>query len=188
VSNQREGDVIGDVPEGLLSPKQDGALRAAVTILLDRFFADVGHLKAGGDFADTDMAEYLPPRFAAKYNHVFAKEFLVCLATVATKLIQPGNWPLACVGEELALSAMIQDAETILEERGGEADLGDFRELATKDNDYLMLFDMAWDGIEDADLGRQVRVMNLALNEWFEPFYEGIPVHPYVEPEPPSFS
>jgi hypothetical protein len=77
---------------------------------------------------------------------------------------------------------LIEEAESILEVRDEEADFGDFRELAFKDEDYLMLFDMAWDGIEDSDLGRQVRVMNLAFDEWFEPFYEGIPVHPYVEP------
>jgi hypothetical protein len=180
--------VIGDVPEGLLSATQMEALRRSATALLDRFFSDIGHLEAGGGFPDTDMMEYLPARFAPTYDHLFAKEFLVCLATVVSKLVQPGNWPLACVGEELALNALIENAEEILKEKGESGGLGDFRELATKDNDYLMLFDRAWDGIEDSDLGRQVRVMNLAFDEWFERFYEGIPVHPYVEPDSSSLS
>jgi hypothetical protein len=188
VSNLREREVIGDVPEGLLSPRQEQALRSATVVLLDRFFADVGYLEPGGDFADTDMVAYLPARFLPKYNHLFAKEFLVALSAVASKLVQPGNWPLACVAEELALNALIEEAESHLEARGEEADLGDFRELATKDKDYMWLFDMAWDGIEDSDLGRQEGVMNLAFDQWFEPFYEGIPVHPYVEPDSPSLS
>jgi len=174
--------LIGDVAAGLLSQHQERALKAAATTLLDRFFADVGHLEAGGDFESTDLIECLPPRFASKYDHLFAKEFVVCLAAVGSKLVQPGNWPLACVAEELALHALIEEAESILEVGDEEADFGDFRELAFKDDDYLMLFDMAWDGIEDSDLGRQVRVMNLAFDEWFEAFYERIPVHPYVEP------
>lgn len=178
--------VVGDVPEGFLTAKQEDALRKSATVLLDQFFSDIGHLEAGGDFADTNMVEYLPARFAPKYDHLFAKEFIVCLGTVVSKLVQPGNWPLACVGEELALNALIEDAEVILQERGDTGDLGDFRELGTKDNDYLMLFEMAWDGIEDSDLGRQVRVMNLAFDEWFVPFYEGVPVHPYVEPDSSS--
>ncbi len=101
VSHLRMQQVIGDVPEGMRAPAQEQALRSATVVLLDRFFADVGHLEAGGDFADTDMVAYLPQRFARKYNHLFGKEFLVALGTVASKLVQPGNWPLACVGEEL---------------------------------------------------------------------------------------
>ncbi|MGI8513900.1 MAG: hypothetical protein ACR2NT_01950 [Acidimicrobiia bacterium] len=75
------------------------------------------HLEAGGDFADTNMLEYLPARFAPKCDRLFAKEFIICLGTVVSKLVQPGNWPLACVGEELALIALIEDAEVILHER-----------------------------------------------------------------------
>ena len=187
-SNRRGQNVIGDVPEGMLSPKQEKALRSAAVALLDRFFADVGHLEAGGDFSDTDMAAYLPVRFLPKYNHLFAKEFLVAFSAVASKLVQPGNWPLACVAEELALHALIEEAESQLETRGEEAYLGDFRELATKDKDYMWLLDMAWDGIEDSEIGRQEGVMNLAFDAWFEPFFEGIPVHPYVEPDSSSFS
>ena len=47
--------MIGDVPEGMLTPIQEKALRATTVVLLDRFFADFGHREAGDDFADTDM-------------------------------------------------------------------------------------------------------------------------------------
>ena len=180
--------MIGDMPDGLLSSEQKDALRSAAVVLFDRFFADIGHLEAGGDFADTDMVEYLPARFLPKYDHLFAKEFLVCVATVAWKLVQPGHSMLACVGEELALHALVTEAEEILKARGAGVDLADLLELATEDADYELLFDMAWDGIEDSDTGRDMRVANLAFDDWFKPFREGYPVHPYVEPDSSSFS
>src|SRR5690554_2532568 len=133
------------------------------------------------------MVEYLPPRFLPKYDHLFAKEFLVCVAMVASKLTSPSHSMLACVGEELALHALVTEAEEILEARGAGTDLADLLELATEDADYELLFDMAWDGIEDSDTGRDVRVANLAFDDWFKPFREEYPVHPYVEPDSSSF-
>jgi hypothetical protein len=180
VSNFRSHIVVGDAPEGLLSVEQKDALRSAALVLLERFFADIGHLEAGGAFADTDMVEYLPARFLPKYDHLFAKEFLVCLTTVASKLVQPGNWPLTCVGEELALNALVMEAEEILEAQGAEEDLDGFRELATADADYELLFHMAWDGIEDSDIGREEGMANLAFDDWFNPFNDDLPVHPYL--------
>jgi len=173
--------VIGDVPDGMLSSEQEDALRYAAVVLLDRFFADIGHLEAGGDFADTDMVDYLPARFASKYDHLFAKEFLICVATVAGKLVSPLHSMLACVGEELALHALVTEADGILEARGVGVDLADFLEMATEDADYELLFDMAWDGIEDSDTARDEGMANLAFDDWFKPFRQTDPVHPYVE-------
>lgn len=180
--------MIGDVPEDLLSPEQKEALRSAAVVLLDRFFSDIGHLEAGGDFADTDMVDYLPARFLPKYDHRFAKEFLICVAAVAAKLVHPGHSMLACVGEELALNALVTEAVGILEARGAEADLGGFLELATEDGDYELLFDMAWDGIEGSDAAREEGMANLVFDDWFKRFREGYAVHPYVEPDGSSLS
>ncbi|GBE21017.1 hypothetical protein BMS3Bbin01_00358 [bacterium BMS3Bbin01] len=180
--------MIGDVPDEMLSSEQEEALRRATVVLLDRFFADICHLEAGGDFGDTDMVEYLPARFASKYDHLFAKEFLICVATVAGKLVSPLHSMLACVGEELALHALVTEAEGILEARDAGVDLADFLELATEDADYELLFSMAWDGIEDSHTGRDMRVANLAFDDWFRPFRETDPVHPYVESDFSSFS
>jgi len=172
----------------MLSTEQEEALRRATVVLLDRFFADIGHLEAGGDFADTDMVEYLPPRFASKYDHLFAKEFLICMATVAAKLVSPRHSMLACVGEELALHALVTEADGILEARGSEVDLADLLELATEDADYELLFSMAWDGIEDSDTAREEGMANLAFDDWFRPFRQTDPVHPYLEPGSSPFS
>ncbi|CAN5697774.1 hypothetical protein BH18ACT6_BH18ACT6_25200 [soil metagenome] len=171
--------MIGDVPEGLLSAEQDKALRTATTILLDRFFADVGHLEAGGEFDDTAMAGYLPPIFLPKYTSVFAKQFLICVAMVGWKLAQPEPSRLGCVGEELALRGLIEEAEAILEVGGHDTDLGGFHELAFDDTDFLMLFEPAFDGIEDSDIGTEMGVGHLAFEDWFKPFYQGV-AHPYL--------
>ena len=180
--------MIGDVPERLLSSEQDHALRSAAAVLLDRFFADIGHLQAGGDFSDTNMVDYLPARFIPKYDHLFAKRFLTCVSAVAAKLFQSDHSMLACVGEELALHALVSEASVILEERRAGVDLADFLELATEDADYELLFDMAWDGIEDSETGQEMRLANLVFDDWFRPFRATDPVHPYVEPGSSSLS
>ena len=36
-----------------------------------------------------------------------------------------------------------------------------------------------WDGVEDSELGRRLGVANLRFDEWFHPFRDQIPVHPY---------
>ncbi len=156
--------MIGDVPDRMLSSEQEDALRSAAVVLLDRFFADIGHLEAGSDFTDTDIVDYLPARFLSKCDHLFAKEFLICVATVAAKLVHPGHSMLACVGEELALIAIVDAAEAIIDLRGEGADLGDFLELATEDADYELLFDMAWDGIEDSETGCSSRLQQERSN------------------------
>ena len=74
---------------------------------------------------------------------------------------------------------MIQCAEGILERQGAEADFDSLRETALEDEDYALLFDPQWDGVEDSVLGRRLGVAYLHFDEWFHPFREQIPVHPY---------
>ena len=62
--------------------------------------------------------------------------------------------------------------------------MSDLWELAFPDKDILMLFDPAWDGIEDPEIGDRLGTRALAPNHWFDPLYDGVPVHPYVAPDP----
>lgn len=180
--------MIGEVPEGLLSQAQKEALNAGVSLVIDMFLDDLIALRSGGEFEDTSMSDQLPARFAHKYDPGFPRKFLVAAVTAAWKLAQPGSWPLGCVAEELALQAIVDHAEAVLQLEGSSEDLTDFLDLATKDSDYLLLFDPAWDGIEDSQQGRDARVVNLKFEEWFEPFYDAMPVHPYVASDPSSRS
>ena len=150
-------------------------------MLIDEFSDDIaGLLLEETDFEHTFMSNYLPDQFRARYDVLFAKKLLVCLITVASKLEQPGNWPLACMGEQVALRALVQRAESHMELEGQDFDFGNFWELGFPDEDLEMLFDPAFDGVEDSDIADHLGARNLHPDRWFEPFYENLPVHPYV--------
>jgi hypothetical protein len=42
---------------------------------------------------------------------------------------------------------------------------------------------LAWDGIEDSEIGDHLGVRNLAVEHWFDPLYDIAAVHPYVADE-----
>ena len=167
--------------DDILPPDHLDALFAAADRLTDEFFEDVALLLEDGEFAETSMADYLPSRYLPRYTPLFAKQFLVCLMTVAWKLRAPGSHRLACLAEELALGALIKAAEEILGERGERADFAAFMDTAFEDADFELLFAPALDGIEESQIGRDLGVGSLKFEEWFSPFRADEPVHPYVE-------
>jgi hypothetical protein len=173
--------VIGDAHPTTLPADHWKGLRASVDILIDGFSDDIARLLIDEvDFEHTFMSAYLPPQFKARYGALFAKKLFVCLVTVAWKLDQAGNWPLACTGEQLALRALVERAESQMELDGSDYDFEDFWELAFPDRDLDMLFEPAFDGVEDSEIADYMGARHLHPDRWFEPLYEGIPVHPYV--------
>lgn len=162
--------MIGQATDEDLPPCKREALVTGASILLDQLTDDLAHLGGGGDVAATNMIRYLPPAFAPRYTVRFALQFLACASAVAYKLVQPGNWRLACVGEEFALHALIDQAEAVLEVAGEDSDLEDFREAATEDLDCLLLFDMQFDGFEDSPAADRLGMTNLRFEDWFKPF------------------
>jgi len=176
--------MIGADLDEVLPPSHREALFAAIDTLIDEFLDDVAHLREGKPFAETWMKTFLPEKYLHRYNQLFARQFLACLMTVAWKLTSPDPQWLACVGEELALDALLRQAEIQLDVEGEHADFGDFEDVAFEDTDFKVLFDPAWDGIEDSEVGEYLRMANLHLADWFKPFRESDPVHPYVwDPE-----
>jgi hypothetical protein len=173
---------VGSASEELLPPNHWAALYDAATMLTDQFFDDVAGLLADGDFAQSAMAGYLPAKYLLRYNVLFAKQFLACLLTVAWKLRAPDYYPLACVAEELALHAIIECAEALLESEGLQADFTEFEDEAFEDADVEQLFDPALDGIENSELGQKLGMAHLRFEDWFRPFRGEDPVHPYVDP------
>jgi hypothetical protein len=157
------------------------ALLDAIDELTDEFFDDVAELLDEGSFAETTMGSFLPPRYLPRYTPVFAKQFFVCLLTVAWKLRAPGAYALACTAEAIALDALIQTAESVMGAMGRRYDFDAFREVAYENEDYLLLFDPTGDGIATAEAGRNLVPTNLEFSNWFRPFREGEPVHPYAE-------
>ena len=171
--------MIGGELPSILCADHEHALSTAVHVLIDGFLDDIVALRRGGRFVDTGMADHLPSAYSRRYDLLFAKRFLACVYTVAWKLHSPDPQILACVGEELDLHLLIQSAEGILESQGVKADFDWLRETAFEDEDYALLFDPQWDGIEESEHGRRLDMANLRYDEWFKPFREGAPVHPY---------
>lgn len=161
------------------------ALRSAAIVYLDECYAAVQRCAAGERFAEMDVAAHLPPRYAHYYDGLFAKEWTTTVAVVGWKLSQRERPMFSCLAEELALNALIREAEVQLELHGGRSDharWGDFRDWALEDQDFLYLFDPAFDGIEDDAVAKErFTFVGLPFAEWFMPFNaprNGAP-HPY---------
>jgi hypothetical protein len=161
------------------------ALYRGARQVTDLFLDDLRKLgRREMSFADTDMADYLPRKHLNRYNLSFAQRFLVCVLTVAWKLRAPGLQVLACTAEELALRAIIEEARGLVladpELDEAEADFDSFEATAFEDWDFGMLFDPAYDGVEDSSDPRD-DVVNLHFDEWFKPFNDDRIVHPYLD-------
>jgi hypothetical protein len=109
---------------------------------------------------------------------------VAAVTVVGCKLGQPGEVTLSCVAEELALWALMKQAEVqlgIADEDSDPNAWSDFREVAFEDEDFLWLYSPELDGIEGSDWARERAVADLKLSEWFKPFSAkstGVP-HPF---------
>jgi hypothetical protein len=180
-----------------LSTLQRELLYRAAREVVDRYFEDL-HLLRQPDvtFEDTSMADDLPRKHLRRYNRSFARHFLVCTVAVAQKIREPGLHFLACTAEELALHAIINEAEGLAlaeaeieaaegrQEAAAEAEraasFSEFRAAAYEDWDFEMLFDGAYDGVEDSTDPR-ADVVNLHFADWFTPFRDDVVIHPYLD-------
>jgi hypothetical protein len=133
--------------------------------------------------ADCYLAGHLPARYLPRYTPLLIKRFFACILTVAWKLAQPERHPLTCVAEELALRAIIVEAEGVLAEEDEDADFGAFEDEAYEDTDFEYLFTPAADGIDDSPVGAELGMGSLDLADWLKPFGQGDrgAVHPYVD-------
>jgi len=170
--------------EDILSPSHREALADACDRLIDMWLDELAAIMHGDwTVADSAIVEALPRRYLLAYTPIFAKQFSVCLVTVAWKLAQPGRVPLTCVAEELAAWALIEEAEQVLEEDGLEANFDLFVDDLFEDTDFLILFDPKLDGLETAEVGTYLGMGYVEFKDWFVPFDSGDrgAVHPFVE-------
>jgi len=173
--------MLGDDSLAHLPKDHRSALFDAASALTDAFYDDVVALDTCRiPFENTTMAGYIPRKYVARYDLLFARKFLVCLVTATWMLFGPELHKLTCVAEELALMAIIKRAEDFLEASSKEADFNGLMDEAFEDTDFLLLFDASSDGSNDrsGDPG----AISFPFEDWFKPFYEDTPVHPYVTP------
>ena len=175
---------IGQAYSDILTPPAREALQGGCDTLIDGVFDDLGNVKGSRDIADTWAAIYLPERYLYKYAPLFLRQFAVCVVTVAWKLAQPEHMPLSSLAEELAANAIIESAKVYAET--AELDvvdlLEDFRDEYFEDLDFEYLFDDAYDGIDETDVGQMLGMSSLAFDDWFKPFSgeSSRIAHPYV--------
>lgn len=175
-------------PEGnafdRLDPAYQDALLRSIDLCIDHAFADVVALLSDGTWDDLlFLNEALPDRpvYVERYTPLLAKEFLVCLITVAAKLTSRADIQLASVAEEMALYALIENASGPSGEE--EFDFEDFIEEVFEDTDFLNLFDPELNGIQHMPAQRSLGTANLDFEDWFRPFRDAVPVHPYAGPD-----
>jgi hypothetical protein len=149
------------------------ALRDAAVSYLDECFSAIAEGAPGQSYADTPIGSYLPQRYEQYYDGRFARDWATTVAVVGWKFAQPGKVVLAWVAEELALIALIRQAQVLLDLREAANDeqaSSDFRGLVFEDEDFLFLFNPEFDGIEETEWARQNAVFGLKFSEWFRPF------------------
>lgn len=170
---------IGTLPPYALAYKDElpeshrEGLRKAAIVYLDECYNALAQLNPGDSYADSPIGWYLPGRYEHYYDARFARDWVAAVTVVGWKLAQPSELKLSCVAEELALWALIKQAEVQLEIADEESDpdaWSDFREFVFEDEDFLWLYSPELDGIEESEWGREHAVVNLRFSEWFKPF------------------
>jgi hypothetical protein len=156
-----------------LPPSHREALRRGAIVYLDECYGALAELRPGESCAESPIGWYLPRRYEHYYDGRFARDWIAAITVVGWKLAQEDEVTLSCVGEELALWALIKQAQLQLEisEEASDSDAWDaFRDAVFEDEDFLWLYSPELDGIEESEWGRQHAVVNLKFSEWFKPF------------------
>jgi len=159
------------------------ALRAAVVMLLDDAFQS---LASDGDLSESSIVWYLPERLERHYTEVLYRGILVAVANVGGQFADTDAPRLRCLADEMALHVIIEHAGVWLEDHGElDEGWGIYEECVFEDTDFELLYDPAWDGIEDpdSDIARPEGMANLHPKDWFKPFRPADPVHPYYADE-----
>jgi hypothetical protein len=172
--------MIGEPLHEILTLSQQRALHKAVTYLTEDLIDEIVRLGARGTInPDSWLGEHLPRQYAARYDHRFARKLLACVMTIAWKLWSPDHHRPACLGEELALEAIISTTEGVLSWRPGTDDLDMLREVVFEDTDFMFLFNPKYDGIQDDPTIQAVMPMSgMDFDDWFKPWHSRWYVHP----------
>ncbi len=165
--------MITNQTEETFTPEQLVCLQYANDTLSDEWADDIHRLldDVDMDFGETNMSYFLPEPFMDLYDTVFAKQFLEALAVVYFKLFSDESFRLDSTAEELALYALLRDAEGHAESHGIEYDAEDYLDDLFEDTDFLTLFSIE-KRMERSDpaLQRMLGEANMEFAAWFEPF------------------
>jgi hypothetical protein len=196
-------ELVGRAYRHHLTRRERRTLATAMIVLIDEIFEAITlrEQDESEQFALFALNWHLPSHYQAEYTPLFQKQFIVCIFTVAWKLVQPRPMALSSVAEELAAWAIITAAKQQVEvenDLGAEdvLDLDDQEEEALspedafenllevflEDEDFLLLFDAENEGIETSPVGQWLHMTSLVFKDWRKPFTDDLErmAHPYV--------
>ncbi|MFJ3582257.1 hypothetical protein ACIPPS_08470 [Streptomyces sp. NPDC090127] len=171
-----------------------GAIVHGAVVLIDELFDDVrtlGHEQSNVAECEGDLWHLgdLPPRYAPRYDELFARRFLVTVVALTTRFTDGSFSQLGCLAEELALKLVLEQAHVTLDLRGLLDDgvagaLESFAAEVYEDMDVEWLYDDAADGIDGDPATESLGIAPTGFGRWFTAFGDGRGVHPYAADEP----
>jgi hypothetical protein len=156
-----------------LTKKEQKYLEGGIAVLIDSIIQDIEILLAGKPWLETMMlSKYLPKNYLHRYDSTLAKQFLDTVMAVAYKFQdQEAFWTLNSIAEQMAMNAILGEAEGYAENYNAKIDLAKLTDQLFCDIDFELLFDPRFDGIEDDEEFKAAHGMeNLSFKDWFKPF------------------
>jgi len=164
----------------LLRPEVRGAVERAVDILDADFIEEIAERTHGFVPLGGPTMAHLPDRHNDLYDLTLVRRWYLCFVAVTERLAHGWTFP-RCLGEELALRAVIECARAQLElddlDRPDSFD--DLEDELFEDLDHLLLWDLDIT-VEPAD-AELLGIAPLHPSTWFEPFRPLEPVHPLAQ-------
>lgn len=183
VASTRTIRLVSDVPDFAtlydqsgLSPRMAARLWSVAEIMYDDALAG----------AADDLIEQLPPIAQAHADQMFTSAFISRFAVIAKRIARGLRYLeeiATCTADEMAVHIIITYAEQAYSGRDPvwihdlpprpdkDYEFDWLPELLLQDDDVLMLFNPALDGIEDAgEEYSECRFVNLHPNDWFDEF------------------
>ena len=162
------------VTEYRLSKEQQKYIESGIERVIANLAGDLAILGDNLSWHETsiDIFGYLPPKYAYRYDISLAKQFLDAVMAVAYKYFDKKNiWHLNSVAEELAFYAILKEAEILAAVDGCQLHREEIVNSVYTDNDFLLLYDPTFDGVEDDDKFKDaIGLLNLSFKDWFKPF------------------
>lgn len=170
-----------------------GCLIYAAVIVIDELIDDIVSLRVeettpASSMEDTWVLSQLPTRFATRYTPLFAQTLLVAVVDVTGRLTK-GWEPLASVAQELGLRVLLNQVEVVADTADVALDdgwRGHLEDLFFEDLDHELLYDPAYDGIEDDPTSQPLGMASMRFEDWFKPLNEHRTMPPYALPRASS--
>ena len=165
----------------VLSERQIEYMSAAFDLINDQMRDDIMTLMTDENTHESLwLWNELPPIGRAYLDIHLAFKLFIAYITLVYKFhnekeFRPGNR-----AEELLLYISIEHAIVLAEVNGEELEaFEDFREYAFEDEDFLLMYDLKFDGFEESRYGEMMGIGSLSPKNWFDTYDAPRNAHPF---------